>query len=460
MTFARPKADLNDPAPPLWEQSIVVVIIVLLTGALVGPILAPTQEETPVLRLMWLPVYAATLGLLLYRADRMWAVWPAFLLVALMVCHAFASRYWSIDPDVTTRRTIALAMSSLFAVYLGAAFRGPHLPRVIMMACLLMALASLVMVFAFPAIGVHQAENAGLWRGIWYEKNQMGVVMVAGVLAGASTLASLDPRRDSSLLVVSVLTMAICGLLILATQSKTSLLCVVLGLGIIAALWSMQRGGGAFTIVCVWMSVVLGALLSYLIISEPAVILQALGKDPSLTGRVDIWDALMRRVAERPWTGFGYQAFWGRASVPADWIRFETQWLVPSAHHGWIDLLIQLGWPGGLLVGSVMLLTFVILILRLGKAGSHEGYFSIAYFMIVVLLSLSESVLLTNANLPWTLYLATLARCFVPDPQGLRVVAPVRLDRRRPEAYPSRSRIASPYSHGKASLPLRRRSRA
>ena len=71
--------------------------------------------------------------------------------------------------------------------------------------------------------------------------------------------------------------------------------------------------------------------------------LEALGKDPSLTGRTLIWEALMRKVAERPWTGYGFSAFWGVDSIPAREIRIETQWPVPSAHNGWIDLLVQLG---------------------------------------------------------------------------------------------------------------------
>jgi len=74
-------------------------------------------------------------------------------------------------------------------------FRGPHLPRLLMHAALLMAAGSLVMVFAFPSIGVHQFDNAGLWRGLWYEKNQMGAVMVIGATAAAACLASPDPRR-------------------------------------------------------------------------------------------------------------------------------------------------------------------------------------------------------------------------------------------------------------------------
>src|SRR5690606_21354638 len=144
---------------------------------------------------------------------------------------------------------------------------------------------------------------------------------------------------------------AVSTLLVLATQSKTSLLCLVLGVGIVAALWAMRKGGPAMAVVCVWFGVVLSAIILYVFITEPALVLKALGKDPSLTGRTDIWAALMRRVADQPWTGFGYQAFWGRDSIPAEFVRRETQWPVPSAHNGWIDLLVQLGWPGAISVG-------------------------------------------------------------------------------------------------------------
>ncbi len=62
-------------------------------------------------------------------------------------------------------------MTGSFALYLGTAFPGERLPRLLMQSGLIMALGSLVMVFAFPAIGIHQEDNAGLWRGLWYEKN-------------------------------------------------------------------------------------------------------------------------------------------------------------------------------------------------------------------------------------------------------------------------------------------------
>ena len=441
---SRPDQALSDTPPPLWEQAAAIVVIVMMTQALIGPVFAPTQEETPVLRLVWLPVYAIIAGLLVARADKVVRVWPAVLMLGALVLHAWASKYWSIDPATTGRRVIALAITGAFSIYLGAAFRGPHLPRLLMHAGLLMALGSVVMVFAFPTIGLHLDINAPLWRGLWYEKNQMGIVMVAGAVAAAACLASDDPRR-----LLPAVTLATTTLLVLATQSKTSLLCLGVGLGAIAGLSLMRRGGPAFAVVAVWLGVILGAIGGWLILTDTAAVLEALGKDPSLTGRTDIWDSLMRRVEERPWTGYGYNAFWGRESVPAAFVREETGWRVPSAHNGWIDLLVQLGWPGAIGVGVLMAGTALITVFRLGAAGGREGYWSLAYLGAFFVLSLSESVLLSRANLPWALFLAILARAVSPEPRPARVaLAP----HRRGASWPS-PRNTAQHAHRKPGAP-------
>ena len=417
----------------------------MLTQAFIGPVFAPSQEETPILRLVWLPVYAVIAGLIALRPAVLVRAWPAWLILAVLVLQAFASKWWSIDPGVTQRRVIAMAISSAFAIYLGVAFQGRHLPRMLMLASLIMGLGSLVMVFVNPTIGVHQLENAGLWRGLWYEKNQMGLVMSAGAVAAAACLASGDQRRW-----LPAITLAVCAVLVLATQSKTSLLCLMLGVGAVGGLWAMKRGGAAFSIVALWFGVVLTAGAAYVFITDPAMVLTALGKDPSLTGRTDIWAALMREVAERPWTGFGYQAFWGRESVPAAFIRAETQWPVPSAHNGWIDLLIQLGWPGAITVGITVAVATVVSVFRIPGSGAREGYFAIGYLLVFLLLSLSESVLLSHANLPWTLLLAILARALAFEPDAVR--APLATGRSR--AYQTAPRIAAHSAHARVHRPV------
>jgi exopolysaccharide production protein ExoQ len=437
-----------DDSPPLWEQWAAGFVIFMMTGALIAPVLAPDQAETPILRMVWLPVYAVTAGLIAFRFEKIIRAWPAWLILFGLIALAYVSKYWSIDPEVTSRRVIAMAINSAFAVYVGCVFRGAPLPRMLMNTCLVMAIGSLIMVFAFPRIGVHQMDNAGLWRGLWYEKNQMGLVMVVGAVSSAAVLAADHLAGNGRKPWVPLLAFGLTTLLVMATQSKTSLLCWLLGVGMIGFWWLLKQGGAAITIVAVWFAVVTSSLAAWLWNTDSAAILQALGKDPSLTGRTLIWEALMRRVAERPMTGYGFSAFWGVDSIPAREIRLETQWPVPSAHNGWIDLLVQLGWPGAIFVGAVMLVSAILAIVRLNGMGAREGYWSIAYLTVFTALSLSESVLLTHANLPWILMLAIMSRAMTYDP------IPVRAPLARPaaRAYQNRSRIASDYVNGRRPL--------
>lgn len=447
MRAVHPDPEAIQAGPPAWEQVAAGFVVCMLTGALIGPILAPNQGETPMLRLFWLPVYAIVAGLLALRFKTVIRAWPAWLALGVVVALAFASKYWSIDPATTQRRVIAMTISGGFALYLGARFHDVHLPRLLARCALVLGVLSLFVVFAAPSIGVHQDVNAGLWRGVWYEKNQMGIVMVAGATAAAAWLAAEERLRPQP-----VITILLCVLLVLATRSKTSLLCMMLGLGMIGGLWTLKRGGPALAVAAVWLGVVGGAAGWWLWTHEAAEILAALGKDPSLTGRTGIWDALFRTIDERPWTGYGYNAFWGLDSAPANWVRYQTGWLVPSAHNGWIDLLVQLGWPGAILIGTVMASAYVLTLWRLSTAGRREGFWGVAYLSVYILLTFSESVLLSAQSLPWTLCLAILARAVYPEPRAVRAT----LAHRRRGAYQTGPRITPDCVDGRPLLHARR----
>lgn len=444
-----PTPVVQQAAPPRWEQAAAGFVVIMLTGAFVGPVFAPSQEETPILRLVWLPVFAIIAGLALRRLDRIVRAWPAILLLGLTVLLAFASKWWSIDAATTQRRVIALTMAGAFALYLGSVYRGVALPRLLACAGLVMAVGSLVFVLAFPPIGIHRDVNDGLWRGMWYEKNQMGQVMVCVAVAAAAWLSVADRHWR-----IAAITLVLATFLMIMSQSKTSLLCWLIGFGLVGAVWAARQGGAVLGVLTVWGATFAAIAVGVGFLLGGPAILVALGKDPSLTGRTEIWAALMDMVAERPWTGYGYAAFWTRTSVPADIIQAQTGWLVPSAHNGWIDLLVQVGWPGAVLVGTILLIGFAATVARLSTSGLVEGGFSLAYLAIVATLSLSESVLMHHQDLAWVMVLAIVARSTML--QGYPSPAAVAPDRR--PAYQTPSRIAALSGHGQArrkSVPVR-----
>lgn len=396
----------------MWERAASIVLLIMLSGAVLGPVFAPAGGggvESGFLRLVWLPAYAAILGMMALRYEAMARLWFPLLLLLMLAGLAYASRYWSLAPDITVRRVIALVMSTLFAVYLAAAWPGRRLPVLLTQTALILAILSLMFVAALPSIGIHQDANAGLWRGVWYEKNTMGWVMVAGAVAAAAVLASPGPGK-----VLAGITFPFCVLLILGTQSKTALLCLMAACGVIGGLWVLRKIGPALAVAGVWTGVIAVAAGAGILFAAPEFILEALGKDPSLTGRTEIWEAIGRFSEQRPMTGYGYAAFWGLHSDPANYIRIQNQWDVPSAHQGWLEILIQLGWIGVWSVGAVVAIGVIGSFLRLPVAGRQEGFWAAGYLAAFLVLSLSESVLLRHQELPWVLFMALLARVFAP----------------------------------------------
>lgn len=398
--------------PALWERAASIILLIMLSGAILGPVFAPAGgggAESGLLRLVWLPAYGTILGMMALRYEAMAKLWFPLLLLLMLAGLAYASRYWSLAPDITVRRVIALVMSTFFAVYLAAAWPGRRLPILLTQTALILAVLSLMFVLALPAIGIHQDANAGLWRGVWYEKNTMGWVMVAGAVAAAAVLASPGPGKA-----MAAITFPFCVLLILGTQSKTALLCLMAACGVIGGLWLLRKVGPALAVAGVWTGVIAVAAGAGILFAAPEFILEALGKDPSLTGRTEIWEAIGRFSEQRPMTGYGYAAFWGLHSDPANYIRVQNQWDVPSAHQGWLEILIQLGWIGVWSVGAVVVIGVMGSFLRLPVAGRQEGFWAAGYLAAFLVLSLSESVLLRHQELPWVLFMALLARVFAP----------------------------------------------
>src|SRR3546814_9448459 len=127
------------------------------------------------------------------------------------------------------------------------------------------------------------------------------------------------------------------------------------------------------------------------------------GRDASLTGRTDIWAPLWERLSTRPWTGFGYGAFWHDPEGPAWALRRALQWDVPSAHNGWVELWLDVGLGGVLLFGVTFLAVTGRAVAGAFRDESTETLWTLVFLTLFVLFSISESSIMRQNNLVWVM---------------------------------------------------------
>jgi exopolysaccharide production protein ExoQ len=404
MTLAHAPTAAAAPALARWEPLAAALCLAQFSEPFFAAV-AQSQglaEPPGYARAAFLPVYAF-LGWAIWR-DRAKALATARatpLLVALLAL-AFVSTLWSIDSGATLRRSVWLALTMAFGLYLAWRYQWRELISVIAAAFVVLVLGSLALGALAPGIGRMSFEHPGAWSGLWTHKNTLGGIMALGVAACAAA-AIVEPARRKLWLATALGAFA----LVLLSTSKTALLASMLGLGVIAAGMIVRRGPLPTIILSasVLVAVILGTAI---VLTAPELIVAALGRDLTLTGRTEIWEASARFVEARPWLGFGYYAFWLPENGPAYWVRESVMWQVSSAHSSWLELALGLGRAGVLLFALQLFAT-----LKRGAGAMMDvraGLWAPAFLAAFALYTLSESHAVQANNLFWTIYVAVAAR--------------------------------------------------
>ena len=382
----------------LVERAFAYVALFLFSAAFVAPFFIPNQsltDDASWLRYIWLPVYAGTVLFIAIRLREVFEAAVPLVLFAALGLWIYLSVIWSINSQTSSRRAFAFVATSLFGLYFGARFRDGEGVVMIARLSVFLALGSTIAALAYPKMGISHDINAGTWRGLWYEKNSLGAVMAVGAFSCVS--AGVITGKGWRWAVGA----AFCVALVLASRSKTALLVVLVPAVLYVVLWAARRGP-ALAVIAVFVAVTGAGAVAAILTIAPDIAFKALGKDPTLTGRTEIWAALFRRIAARPVTGYGYAAFWEKQSLPAQQIRQETGWSVPTAHNGWIDILVQVGWVGAVLTAALMATVLGCALVR-GR-NTRDGDWSLMFTLTFLMSSLSESVLIQPNNYDWVLF--------------------------------------------------------
>ena len=344
-------------------------------------------------------IYLSTFFLILCRIERFLYFSQKNLLILFFLLIPIFSVFWSIAPDVSARRGIALVGTSAFAMYLAFALSADRVLRILAVVYALTAVASLVVIVGLPAYGTHQfGEYAGVWRGLYAQKNEFGATMAMGAI-----VLFLCPTYSAKERLLVRMAIVLCLFLMIMSQSRAAWIsfgCVCL------AGFAVKRiaGGGAKTSVRVFVVLLVSAVIGGAILQNAAPLLEWMGKDPTLNGRTDVWSLAIDRAENRSLFGYGYRAYWIDGNK--DRLQSYESWAdnINHGHNTYLDLFVELGYFGLFAFALVLISLFLRMMRRVRKVNDYLSLWAVSSIVFIVVRGSAESTVLQHADINWVLF--------------------------------------------------------
>jgi len=195
--------------------------------------------------------------------------------------------------------------------------------------------------------------------GFFGSKNEVGFFAEIGIYL---SLLMLGYTNFFEKLIFSFIPLIMCAACLYLSKSATSVASMIMLLGMSGTTYIIMRMPQqlrGLAIAGVFLSLITGGLIiaaGHFDIFDAT--LNALGKNPTLTGRTYLWSEGLRNGMERPMLGYGYTAFWipGRPEAEEYWSEF----FIPGKtgfhfHNLFIQTFVDVGLVGlSLMVWSLI----------------------------------------------------------------------------------------------------------
>jgi exopolysaccharide production protein ExoQ len=318
----------------------------------------------------------------------------------LLMLIAVVSVVWSFEPAVTRARSIALVGTSLFGLYLAARYSMREQLQLLGWSFALIIIMSFGFAILIPNYGIMTSGvHAGAWRGIYVHKNVLGKVMGVGTLV--FVLLAMDAKQNRWFAWMG-LGLSFC--LLFLSKSSSSMINFLTVIALIPVYYTF-RWRYYLMIPTVIAIVTGGGLLSMWLNQNSGILLGSIGKDPTLTGRTDMWPYIMEMIWQQPWLGYGYNGFWGDWNSPGAYVWYAVKWEPPNSHSGFLDLWLDFGFVGVIIlgIGFCQALGRGLIWLRTDKYWA--SFWAVLYLTYLILGNLTESSLVIRNDIFWLLYI-------------------------------------------------------
>ena len=361
---------------------------------------------TPLLRLTQHGIFLVTVGLLVLRWRRTLQVSAKSICFWGLMLLILSSSLWSDTPTTTLRSSISLLETTLFGLYFAARFSMQEQLKLLTICGSIFAIVGLLFSLAFPSVAIEAGIHAGAWRGPLIQKN-----LFARALVLFATAAYINPSSRFIGKAIRAITLLLCILLIVLSASKTAIVILILMIGLIELqrfLYRLVAHLPMLVIPAICAVLLSGMTAIVLAVSQAQAIVDLTGRDLTLSGRTEIWSALVTKIGERPLLGYGYQGFWRGIYGESAYIGkvFGNAYLPPHSHNGFFELTLAFGLFGLGLFALTFLLNARFALLLPVVMPPPVSLWPLAYLTFIVLYNQTESTLVAHNSIFWALYVA------------------------------------------------------
>jgi len=318
----------------------------------------------------------------------------------LLLAYMFLSTFWSQITLIALRRWIREVIAVLMALaVITEANPRQALESILRRTAYVLLPFSLVLIKYYPLWGVRYGKWSGalMWVGVTVQKNHLGRLCMISVLFLVFALYRRwrdhisEEGRHLKWADVSVLILAM--YLLKGAEnaySATSLATLALGMITFLALsWARRVNFGVKQMVLLTFVIVLfafGVATPFLGGSNVANLTSSLGRDSTLTGRTEVWSDVLPEVQREPLLGHGFGAFWTDAR--------RALYDIPTAHNGYLDILLELG-VAGLALYGIWTLSCTFTLCRALSRDYDWASLGLSFLLMSLLYNTTESALNT-----------------------------------------------------------------
>jgi O-antigen ligase len=354
---------------------------------------AESLEGSPVDAAVYGILLVAALGVLIWRRQRTARFLRVNAPVLLFFAYCAVSILWADVSFIAFKRwTKAVGDLAVVLVVLTDLNPTVALQRVLSRMAFILLPLSVLFIKYYPNIG--RSYNYWTWvpqyGGVTMFKNLLGeTCVVAGLGSVWSFVVACRERMGGDRLRhmgPHAIIVAIAIYLFLTADSMTSFSCFMFGANLIV-LTSISRISRKPAAVHLLITATITLALCAVFLPG-ANLVQSIGRDSSLTGRTEIWAAVIS-VVKNPILGAGFESFWSGDRLPKIW-RIINEPGIQEAHNGYLEVYLNLGWIGVTLL-AILIVSGYWNVIALLRRDRKAGTIRLAFFVVGLIFSFTEA---------------------------------------------------------------------